>query len=61
MGKCWPILHNSDNLADDQRLKVEALRHVSQDLYDAWTMKEYLVKINQLADDDYEARQTLAE
>ena len=60
-GKRWLLLHNSDNLTDDEKLSVKALRHVSQDLYDAWTLKEYLIKIYQLADDGNEARQMLTD
>ncbi len=59
-GKRWLLLHKADNLTDDERLEVEELRHVSEDLHDAWTMKEYLIKIYQLADDENEARQLLA-
>ena len=59
-GKRWLLLHKADNLTDDERLEVEELRHVSQDLHDAWTMKEYLIKIYQLADDENEARQLLS-
>ena len=48
-GKRWALLHNSDDLTDDEKLSIEALQQVSKDLYDAWTLKECLVKIYQLA------------
>ncbi len=60
-GKRWLLLYKGDNLAESERLKIEALQHVSKDLYDAWTLKEYLIKIYQLADDADEARQMLTD
>jgi len=50
-GKRWLLLHKADNLTDDERLEVEDLRHVSQDpqdLHDAWTMKEYLIIVQDM-------------
>ena len=60
-GKRWALLHNSDDLTDDEKLSIEALQQVSKDLYDAWTLKECLVKIYQLADDADEARRMLTD
>jgi transposase len=58
-GKRWLLLHKSDNLTENERLEVEALQHISEDLHEAWTLKEYLIKIYQLADGAVEARQML--
>ena len=53
------MLHKSHNLTENERLEVEALQHISEDLHEAWTLKEYLIKIYQLADGAVEARQML--